>query len=426
MTTFATDLNVPFNSTVDILRERFNSLLVEFDKYTPVGELSAIQTPVPNNTSLVSAVNYIYNLISSEGVPVNFVALNECYVPFSSALYFTNNSAESARFTQISNASNPAEHDLILYSKNTTKALHVLYSGQVGIGKVPGTTLDVNGTCRTNALQITNDTYTATFSYLNNSLTASANSPFTLGNQANKNIFLNANALPGNVGIGYTETETVPKLLSLKSGVSSCGINLKNLTANWTLETDESGALKISDAASLKMIVTAAGKVGIANSSPATTLSIGGDFSASDVYFTGKLYSGSVEIVSSSGVNVSLKNLLDIVASSSVTAGSVKIGATTVIETDAKVDWNKIKNVSISTTNVNEGTNLYYTSGRVLSLLSSAFFNLHVYSKAGLLAIDPITAGKGSIAYISDTSYEGLALSDGADWKYIALGATIV
>lgn len=425
MTDFATDLNVPFDSNIEILRERFNSLLVEFDKYTPVGELSAIQTPAPNNTSLVGAINYVYNLLSSEGVPVNFVALNECYVPFSSALYFSSNDAANTRFVQISNSTNPIQKDLILFSKDNIKALHVLYSGQVGIGKEPSTQLDIAGTIRATSSQITNNTYTATTSFLNNSLTLSSNSTITLGNQTNKNVFINAISSPGGVGIGYTELETIPELFSIKSNISAVGLDIKNQTTNWTLKTDESNSLKMLNEGSVKVTITKTGKVGVLNSTPANTLSIGGDFSATDVYFTNKLYSGSVEIISSSGTNVSLKNIYDITASTSITASTFKSGATTIIESDAKIDWNKIKNVSISTTSISEGSNLYYTSGRVLSLLSSAYFNLHQYTKAALLAINPETAGKTAIAYISDTGYEGLAISDGTNWKYIALGTTI-
>lgn len=425
MTDYATDLNVPFDSNIELLRERFNSLLIEFDKYTPVGELSAIQTPTPNNISLVSAINYVYNLISSEGVPVNFVALNECYVPFSSALYFSSNDENNTRFVQISNSTTPTQKDLILYSKGNIKALHVLYSGQVGIGKEPAAALDVAGTVRATSSQITNNTYTATTSFLNNSLTVSSNSTITLGNQTNKNVFINAISSPGNVGIGYTELETIPELFSIKTGATAVGIDIKNPTTNWTLKTDATNSLKILNKGSTLVTITEAGKVGVMNTTPANTLSIGGDFSATDVYFTSKLYSGAVEIISSTGTNVSLKNIYDITASTSITASTFKSGTTTIIESDAKIDWNKIKNVSISTSNINEGSNLYYTSTRVLSLLSSAYFNLRQYTKAALLAINPATAGKSAIAYISDTGYEGLAISDGTNWKYTALGTTI-
>lgn len=425
MTDYATDLNVPFDSNIELLRERFNSLLIEFDKYTPVGELSAIQTPAPNNISLVSAINYVYNLISSEGVPVNFVALNECYVPFSSALYFSSNDENNTRFVQISNSTTPTQKDLILYSKGNIKALHVLYSGQVGIGKEPAAALDVAGTVRATSSQITNNTYTATTSFLNNSLTVSSNSAITLGNQTNKNVFINAISSPGNVGIGYTELETIPELFSIKTGAAAVGIDIKTPTTNWTLKTDATNSLKILNKGSTLVTITEAGKVGVMNTTPANTLSIGGDFSATDVYFTSKLYSGAVEIISSTGTNVSLKNIYDITASTSITASTFKSGTTTIIESDAKIDWNKIKNVSISTSNINEGSNLYYTSTRVLSLLSSAYFNLRQYTKAALLAINPATAGKSAIAYISDTGYEGLAISDGTNWKYTALGTTI-
>lgn len=425
MTDFANDLNVPYNSKIEKLRENFNALLGEFDKFTPVGELSALQTPAPTNTSLVGAINYVYNLLSGEGSPVNFVVLNECYVPFSSSLYFSNNTSTNTRFTQLTNQTTTTERDLVLYSKDNITSLYVLYSGQIGIGKIPTTSLDVNGTTKTNSLQITNNTYSTTLNYANNSLTVSSNSTITLGNQSNKNLFINAVSSPGNVGIGYTELEPIPELLSLKSSATNVGINLKTTTTNWSIKTDSTNSLLAANEGTSILTITKSGKVGIMNTDPQNVLSVNGSFSASDVYFTGKLYSGAVEIASASGINVSLKNIYDITASASITASSFKVGSTTIIESDAKIDWNKIKNISLSTTSISEGSNLYYTSNRVRSLLNSSYFNIKQYTKSALLAINPSTAGKSAIAYISDTGYEGLAVSDGTNWKYISLGATI-
>lgn len=368
------DLVVGLLESFDSWRGKYNILTERTKSIQTVGDVGALDPaiPVESRDNVVEALNYVYSIRVSEGQPLTDSVLTNCLVPFNSNLFF----GKSDQFS-IKNNGN------MQISYAGTPRITVDTIGRVGIATAsPESTLHVNGDMQSNELKIFNPASGKGLTVSNISI-GSVN--YTVVN-TDTNLIFNSSSSPtiinrggGKVGIGYdsiADFDANASTLNIRSATPTSGLTIETISDKFEARMGDGGSIGFYQNAALSMAFSSDYNVGIGVPNPEYKLHINGSQFATSVGFASKLYAGSNEIA-----DVSVGGAVTFTIP---TSGSLKYAANTIIDTDGKVVGSTVK--GLTTSNVTEGTNLYFTNSRAVAAVSEGKLPSVLISNTGTLA----------------------------------------
>ncbi len=368
------DLVVQLTESFDSWRGKYNILTKRTEPIQKIGEIQGLDPDIPesNRQNLVQALNYVYSIRVSEGQPLTNSVFTNCLVPTNSDLFFGNSSQYS-----ISNVSGNLN---IGYAGS--RYLTVTEVGRVGVNiETPLSLMHINGELRSTEFHLNNPSTNRGMVFNNipiNSVNYSIIAP-------DSNLIINTSSFPtilnrggGKVGIGYTaitDFDSYQSTLCIRGQSSVSGVMIESLNDKFETRLDFDGSVGQYQNGSLTVKYNSNGYVGLGVNAPQYKLHINGD-SYSDVsYFGSKLYAGSNEIV-----DVSVGGVVTFTIPSN---GLLKHGGVVVINSNGKIESSSI--IGLTTSTITEATNQYFTNNRAISAVSSGVLNNVSISSNGSL-----------------------------------------
>lgn len=300
-------LKVLGTETFDTWRERYNQLCDSLGGVNSVGEISSLDEDIPTayRASLITAINYIFQLSDSTGLPMTESNLFNCRVPTDSSLYFGSVLSSFAISRSLTSGLN------VTYTTDgeTSNYFKISDSGYVGIGKTnPLYKLDVNGTVNAEQYRIENSSiasvYTCSVYSLNSvNYTVHESSTNILTRLAINNSKIFDVSGTGKFAVGYSSYEDINDeddniLYKTANGV----LSVLYRAAQSFFRTTISTASMIFTFKNVNfMSVLEDGKVGINKLNPLYTLDIQGDVYSVNARVGSVFYVGSSSIFENLG-----------------------------------------------------------------------------------------------------------------------------
>ena len=351
------DLQVLKTDTFDAWRGRYNILAQRSSQLNGVGEISSLDPAIPTQyrDSLVTAINYVYNIRVSEGQPLSNSAFNNCNV-VDQLNYGT------AWFKTVAQTYGGA----VVFGEGSDEYVWFTENGRLGIGTSdPQAQLHVSGNTETQGLSVRNPSTgrALTFSNITSGATnysvVTSNSVLVL-NQGGTATLMNQGG--GKFGVGYATEGELVEAFNFKQQSSRAALRLESLNDSMTIVNDASG-IDVLRGETRQLKILSNGNMGVGVDSPSYRLEVNGRAQATNLGFGAKLFAGTAELAEVTGAGQTTLKL--------TSGGTLTHGSTTIVDTDSKIAWSNIKGFSATTTDVTEGTNLYFTNARARTAVGS-------------------------------------------------------